>query len=145
MAKELASGAIPTLKEYWAILKKLFSGDFKEAGKEAWGMTKEAGRKVGNAIDTATGHEQGTLASTSIMNKSTSSSPVSGGGGLAPRGGNSPQDKFISKYWSTAVAIGKKLNVPTEIILGQFALETRWGQGISKGTGYNLHITSSLA
>lgn len=69
MAKELASGAIPTLKEYWAILKKLFSGDFKEAGKEAWGMTKEAGRKVGGAIDRVTGHEVGTLAGTSIFNK----------------------------------------------------------------------------
>lgn len=41
---------------------------------------------------------------------------------------NDAPSKFIAQYWGMAVEIGKKLDVPPELIIAQLAEETGWGK-----------------
>lgn len=144
LSDELIQSAIPTLKGYGSILNKLFSGDFKGAIAEANEMGLEFGKRVAEgarsawdritgAADVATGQPIGTLGSTSIMNNSQSNSP-----NYVAKSGSGKKNEFVKKYLPVAQEVSKRLNVPVDALLSQWALETGWGGSITKGTGYNL-------
>lgn len=48
------------------------------------------------------------------------------------------KQSFIKQWYDTAKSVADKLSVPVEAILGQWALETDWGNKVTKGTGYNI-------
>lgn len=45
---------------------------------------------------------------------------------------------FVKQWYATAKAVADRLFVPVEAILGQWALETDWGNSVIKGTGFNI-------
>lgn len=45
---------------------------------------------------------------------------------------------YVKQWYTTAKAVADRLFVPVEAILGQWALETNWGNSVIKGTGYNI-------
>ena len=64
MADDLINNTIPTLKGYADIVTMLASGDFKGAGKLAMSMLGNFSDNVTGYVDTALGHEKGTLGNT---------------------------------------------------------------------------------
>lgn len=146
VAEELVKSTIPTLKGYGEILSKIFSGDFKGAAFQAGQMirnfadqeierAKAWGSRLMGSVDVATGQEVGTLAGTSIMNDQNASST---GANYSAKQGAGKKNEFVKKYLPVAQAVSKRLGVPVEALLSQWALETGWGGSITKGTGYNL-------
>lgn len=79
---DMINNTIPTLRGYAEIVEKLMSGDFKGAGKQAWGMIKQFGSNVAGVVDDLTGQEKGALenAAKNLINPSTqnvkSTSPI---------------------------------------------------------------------
>lgn len=49
-------------------------------------------------------------------------------------GATGAKAEFIKEYWGVASIISKKLNVPVDAVLAQFAQETGWGKSVIKGT-----------
>lgn len=76
--QDMINNTIPTLRGYAEIVEKLMSGDFKGAGKQAWGMIKQFGSNVAGVVDDLTGQEKGTLenAAKNLVNPPLSSSNV---------------------------------------------------------------------
>lgn len=146
VAEELVKSTIPTLKGYGEILSKIFSGDFKGAAFQAGQMirnfadqeierAKAWGSRLMGSVDVATGQEVGTLAGTSVMNNQ---GGASSGAGYSAKQGSGKKNEFVKKYLPVAQEVSKRLGVPVEALLSQWALETGWGGSITKGTGYNL-------
>ena len=137
VAIELVQSTIPTLRAYGEIMSKLFSGDFKGAAMQAGDMVKnfaiqELDRakamwgRITGATDVATGQEIGTLGGSMPSQQ------------MEAKGGAGKKAQFVQKYLPVAQAVGSKLGVPPEALLGQWALETGWGASITPGTGFNL-------
>lgn len=80
---DMINNTIPTLRGYAEIVEKLMSGDFKGAGKQAWGMIKQFGSNVAGVVDDLTGQEKGTLeqAAKNLINPQSSDGNVGGGTG----------------------------------------------------------------
>lgn len=146
VAEELVKSTIPTLKGYGEILSKIFSGDFKGAAFQAGQMirnfadqeierAKAWGSRLMGSVDVATGQEVGTLAGTSVMNNQ---GGASSGASYSAKQGSGKKNEFVKKYLPVAQEVSKRLGVPVEALLSQWALETGWGGSITKGTGYNL-------
>ena len=146
VAEELVKSTIPTLKGYGEILSKIFSGDFKGAAFQAGQMirnfadqeierAKAWGSRLMGSVDVATGQEVGTLAGTSVMNNQ---GGASSGANYSAKQGSGKKNEFVKKYLPVAQEVSKRLGVPVEALLSQWALETGWGGSITKGTGYNL-------
>lgn len=137
LAGDIVKYAIPTLKGYAEILQKLVNGDFKGAAWQSAQMFQNLGDKIiqggkdiwnraTGAIDVATGQQVGTLSNSAAgtMPSNPSTAPSK-----APlKNTNDAPSKFIAQYWGMAVEIGKKLNVPPELIIAQLAEETGWGK-----------------
>lgn len=137
VAIELVQSTIPTLRGYGEIMSKLFSGDFKGAAMQAGDMVKnfaiqELDRakamwgRITGATDVATGQPIGTLGGSMPSQQ------------MEAKGGSGKKAQFVQKYLPVAQAVGSKLGVPPEALLGQWALETGWGASITPGTGFNL-------
>lgn len=137
LAADIVRFAIPTLKEYAEIFGKLVSGDFSGAAIQAKNMYMnyidnlvDAGKAIWaratGAVDVATGQQVGTLSNSigGTMPSNPSTAPS-----IAPlKNTNDAPSKFIAQYWGMAVDIGKKLDVPPELIIAQLAEETGWGK-----------------
>lgn len=67
LRKDILEGAIPTLKAYAEILQNLKEGNFKEAAKQAWAMTKEAVNRGAEFVDDALGVDRGTTKETARL------------------------------------------------------------------------------
>ena len=143
--KQLKEDTMPTLKGYVDILNDLKNGNFKEAGKKALGMEKNYIGKIADTIDVATGQEKGTMRKIEVVNHSnTPANPKPASPTLKSASGNmsateKKKQAFIEKYLPVAQAVSAKIGgVPPNVLLGQWAQETGWGNSITKGSGYNL-------
>ena len=67
LRKDILEGAIPTLRAYAEILQNLKEGNFKEAAKQAWAMTKEAANRGAEFVDDALGVDRGTTKETARL------------------------------------------------------------------------------
>lgn len=146
LTKEMLSSAIPTLKGYADIVKLLSEGEFKAAGAMAADMLGNLGRNIGDVVDDVTGNERGgfidSISNFLFPNRGTSVTGIgqSQNSGSLPSsaplksGASGTKAEFIKKYWGMATVIAKKLNVPAEAVLAQFAAETGWGKSVIKGT-----------
>ena len=70
LREDMLNNTIPTLKGYAEILKNLKEGNFKEAAKLAWDMTKEAVNRAAEFADDAFGVERGTTKETARLGTS---------------------------------------------------------------------------
>ena len=133
LGSEIMREVIPTLQGYASIIKQIFEGNFsgawseaKEMGQEYWKRVKSFGSavydRVTDSVDVATGQEKGTLAAAAggLVNDYSGKAPL--------KNTNDAPSKFIAQYWGMAVEIGKKLDVPPELIIAQLAEETGWGK-----------------
>mgnify|MGYP003600227710 CR=1 FL=1 len=139
LAAEIMREVIPTLQGYASIIKQIFEGNFsgawseaKEMGQEYWKRVKSFGSsvygRVTDSVDVATGQEKGTLAAAAggLVNDYSSKAPL--------KNTKDKPSQFIDKNWEMAVELGKKMDVPPELLLSQFAAETGWGDKVIPGT-----------
>ena len=95
-------------------------------GKQTVEMAKEAGHRVGNAIDTATGHEQGTAAKITIINR---------GGGTSKNTGNASE--FNKQLEKVADKYGITNRQERASFFANVAHETGDGRKLSESTKYS--------
>lgn len=73
MLSDFADDSWKRVVRLWEALKKIFEGDFSGGFGDVWELVKESYtrpfERVAGAIDTATGHEVGTLAGTDVVNR----------------------------------------------------------------------------
>ena len=143
LADKVMAEVIPTLKGYASIIQKLFSGDFAGASAEAKEMFAEFGSRAKDAISPAWNKAADFMLGGAFKIGGSSGgelqSPAVGGGAMpstAPlkAGAKGNKADFIKKYWGMATVIGRKLDVPPEAVLAQFAAETGWGKSVISGT-----------
>lgn len=115
---DMINNTIPTLRGYAEIVEKLMSGDFKGAGKQAWGMIKQFGSNVAGVVDDLTGQEKGTLenAAKNLINPPLSS-------------GNIATQKYSSKAFTPEKAaaisrVAKNIGVNPNDLAAVISFET---------------------
>ena len=73
MLSDFADDSWKRVVRLWEALKKIFEGDFSGGFGDVWELMKESYtrpfERVAGAIDTATGHEVGTLAGTDVISR----------------------------------------------------------------------------
>lgn len=73
MLSDFADDSWKRVVRLWEALKKIFEGDFSGGFGDVWELVKESYtrpfERVAGAIDTATGHEVGTLAGTDVISR----------------------------------------------------------------------------
>lgn len=116
--QDMINNTIPTLRGYAEIIEKLMSGDFKGAGKQAWGMIKQFGSNVAGVVDDLTGQEKGTLenAAKNLINPPLSS-------------GNIATQKYSSKTFTPEKAaaisrVAKNIGVNPNDLAAVISFET---------------------
>lgn len=116
--QDMINNTIPTLRGYAEIVEKLMSGDFKGAGKQAWGMIKQLGSNVAGVVDDLTGQEKGTLenAAKNLINPPLSS-------------GNIATQKYSSKAFTPEKAaaisrVAKNIGVNPNDLAAVISFET---------------------
>lgn len=147
IGKDIKEQFIPTLQGYKEILSDLISGDYKKAGEKTKQMVSQFSDNVFGVLGKATGEKpedlQGFIGES--MYRLTHYGKTYDEYNNVPSQVNAPTSKpsnkkqeFITKYMPVAQKVSQKIGVPPDVLLGQWAKETGWGNSITPGTGFNL-------